>query len=484
MRLRSGPLALLTLPLLLAACTAPSTPSAPTVDAQNIKLHLSPLGGLSTQGIPSGLTPARTHLKVIVTTADGHLVTFKNGVYAPAGDGDTFLTLNAANNFSVDVLLPAKDYRFETILKDGTDESTTSNTLLGYNLSDATAVNAQHSNVRLTVHTVLNTDDTTLGFALPTDTVYTSDKLDLRLRAKSHALDNGDGGTDTFNVPLNDYSVGAYTATNGVVNAAKSSKLGTVVTAVGTTSDPSVTVTVPVTAWVQDEANAEHATLTTFNVSFTHPVVLNSISTDVTAPTATLTVNQELSPVTVSGTAEDQGGRVEAVRLFDGVELVASTAQDEQDAGAAPITFEDGSTTWQTAWTPAMGAHELTLIAEDSAGNETRQTQTFEVSFHDREAPVINQDSIYASGGLLSFTVTDNVGAVSGSVFRNGELIGTAQTSDNDNDPTSTNMFVFFNNESGVQPGDVLVISAYDAAQNVSEPVTYVVPGVEPEPLP
>ncbi|WP_309571484.1 hypothetical protein [Deinococcus sp.] len=337
----------------------------------------------------NGFSTAGAHLKVKVADSTGAAVTFNSGVYAPAGNGDAFLTLNAANSFGATILLPKGQYTFETIAKDGPSETNTTGTLLAYSKTALTNVEASTPNVRLTVHAVMNALESDLTFALPTTDVYTNDLLDLRLHVRSSTVN----GT-SFSVPTSDFSIGSYSATNGTLNTSTASKLGVSVLATGLSSDPSVTVTVPVTGWVRDGGN-ETASMQTQTITFTHSVISGVVSADVTAPTATVstsTANLNAN-VTVMGTASDDTA-VSAARLYDGTTLVASTDASEQDGSVSALSFPNGDMNWTASWTPTVaGDHTLTLIVNDAAGNETRVEQTVTVA-----AQMVGPEIVFNSG--------------------------------------------------------------------------------------
>jgi hypothetical protein len=487
------PFALLSLPLMMAACGQTSAPTASTgpLTTQAIRVHIGPSGKLAAQGLPTGpgFSVAQTHLKVKVVARDGSPVTFKAGVYAPGNDGDAFLILNAQNNFSQDVLLPAGEYTFETIAKDGTDEEASQGTLLAYSKSELTTLDAGHTNVQLTVHTVMNTKATALRFALPTGTVYTNDTVGLRLNVKTNSVPDGDGAA-SYSVPTSDFTVGAYTAINGTVNASTASKLGVSFTATGSLADRTTTVLVPVTGWIQD--GSESASLGTVTVTFQHDVAAGTVSADVTPPTATFNVASapvEIgNTVTLNGSAQDaDGGNISAARLYDGTTLIASTDNTEVNENVQLLTFPDGGTTWNANWTPSvLGSHGLTLVVDDAAGNEATAEQSASVMpavFRDTQAPTINIESIQfesGQGSAFFFVANDNVCVSSALVFMNGQVIGEGSSSDSceRHTPSTPRSFVApLNGQVILTPGDVVSIVAYDMAGNESAPVSYTIPG-------
>ncbi|GHF62184.1 hypothetical protein HNQ07_004360 [Deinococcus metalli] len=379
--------AALSIPMILASCGTAFTPAATASKGPLVSLRLNM--GLGAQGLPTGgFAVAGAHLKVKVADSAGQPVTFTDGVYAPAGNGDAFLTLNAANNFGATVLLPKGQYTFETISKDGPDEQNTTGTLLAYSKTALTTVDASTPNVRLSVHAVMDALNSDLTFALPTEDVYTNDTLDLRLHVRTSGVD----GT-SFTVPTSDFSVGNYSATNGTLNTSTASKLGVSVLATGLSSDPSVTVSVPVTGWVRD-GDAETASVQTQTVTFTHKVISGVVTIDVMPPSATvapLKANLNAN-VTVMGTAGDDRAVTEA-RLYDGTTLVASTDASEQGEAVSTLSFPDGEGNWTAQWTPmTAGDHTLTLIVNDAAGNETRVDQSVTVA-----AQVIGPEVVFNS---------------------------------------------------------------------------------------
>ncbi|MFC4639798.1 hypothetical protein [Deinococcus hohokamensis] len=365
-------LAFTSLALILASCGGPSTPNG---SSELVQLKIGRASAFASQGMPTGgFDPSSAFLKVKVADSKGQPVAFNNGVYAPNGQGDTFLTLNLQNNFGTTVLLPKGEYTFETIAKDGVNDQATTGTLLAYSKTNLTPVDASHNSVKLTVRTVMNTEATALNFKLPTDVVYTNDLLDLRLNVKTNSV-----GDQAYSVPTTDFSIGQYVATNGTLTSV-GSKLGVNVLATGTTADPRIAVTVPVTGLVQ--TGAEIAAEQTVNVTFEHAVNASTVTADVLAPTATLSTTAASlnSTATLTGTASDENGAVSQARLYDGTTLIASTDASEQNAEVKALTFPNGDSNWTASWTPTkVGEHELTFMTNDAAGNETQVTQAVTV---------------------------------------------------------------------------------------------------------
>ena len=335
-------LATLTLPLLLAACGSASTPGAPVAQSgELVSLTLnSGLNKITPQGLPStGGASAVTFIKVNVKDANGTPVTFDgSNVYKPGGT-QAFITLSSAAP-STKVLLPKGTYSFENVGK-----ATSNGTFLAYGQDNGLNLSAQDPSVNLTLHTLISAANSTLVSKLPTAYVNTTDKLDLRLAVKTPDA--------TLNVPLSDHTV---TYGNADATVLTSSKLGANVQITGTIGQSSVSVT----ATVQNQA-----------VTYTVPLSRTALGTDTTPPAVTFNAppSGTNTAMTLSGTASDNKA-ISDVRVFDGSVLIGSTNQDDVNAGAALISFS--GLTWSFNWTSGTSTPELTAVASDAAGNESR----------------------------------------------------------------------------------------------------------------
>jgi len=350
-------LAALTLPLLLAACGSASTPAS---SGELVSLTLNSgltapasTQGLTPQGLPStGTTSAVTYIKVNVKDATGKALTFDGSNVYKVGGPQTFITLSNTDP-TAKLLLPRGTYSFESIGK-----ANATGAFLAYGQDNAIDLSPKTPSVNLTLHTLISPANSTLISKLPTAYVNTTDRLDLRLAVKTP--------TATLDVPLSDYTV-TYSNTDATV--LNSSKLGANVQVVGTTGQTTATVDALVNGYVA--TGTETATVQSQKVTYQVPLSLTGLGTDATPPTVTLnpvaaSINTAL---TLSGTANDNKA-ISQVRVFDGSVLIGSTNADDVTAGAKLITF--AGTTWSFNWTSGSAAPELTVVASDAAGNESR----------------------------------------------------------------------------------------------------------------
>ncbi|MFC4639263.1 hypothetical protein ACFO0D_13055, partial [Deinococcus hohokamensis] len=148
--------------------------------------------------------------------------------------------------------------------------------------------------------------------------------------------------------------------------------------------------------------------------TFEHAVNASTVTADVLAPTATMnaTMASLNSGATVTGTASDENGAVSQARLYDGTTLIASSDAAEQSAAVSALSFTNGGVNWSAGWMPTTaGAHELTFIASDAAGNETKVEQTVTVSAATTTSIQANAYDypayVLAPGETRRFTYTD-----------------------------------------------------------------------------
>ncbi|WP_295822205.1 hypothetical protein [uncultured Deinococcus sp.] len=300
----------------------------------------------------------------------GNRVNFNGTTYAPTATDDTTdgVTLSGKTSFKGTVRLPEGDYRFETILRDGINTTLSTGLMLAYGNVQATVMDK--SNVQLKVQAVADVTGLTLDTPLPVGTVYTNDALNLTLRVRTAT---GDA------VPTSDYSVGTYTVSGAQVDGGAGSALGIRVRALGSDAQPNVNVSVPVKVLVQD-GGTETARWKTVQVAYTHAVASGTLGLDVTEPmglvtTTSLTLGE---PGELVGRAEDDVA-VGAARLYDGMTLIASTVEAEVGPDVTQLTFD--GTAWSTPSRLEMpGAHTVTLVVQDTSGNESRSTQTVTVT--------------------------------------------------------------------------------------------------------
>ena len=365
--------AALTLPLLLAACGSASTPVANTPTAStpvatsgdlvsltlNSGLTTVTPQGLKTQGLPTnGTASAVTYIKVKVKDANGNPVTFSGSNVYKVGGTQTFITMSNTDP-TAKLLLPRGTYSFENIGKE-----TAAGQFLAYGQDNAIDLSPKNPSVNLTLRTLINAANSTLVSKLPTTYVNTTDKLDLRLAVKTPAA--------TLDVPLSDYTVTYGNADATVLN---SSKLGANVQVVGTTGQTTATVEATVNGYVA--TGAETATVQNQKVTYTVPLSVTGLITDAAPPTVTLNrvAASTNTAMTISGTANDNKA-ISQVRVFDGSVLIGSTNADDVTAGATLITFS--GTSWSFNWTSRSVAPDLTIVASDAAGNESRAATDYD----------------------------------------------------------------------------------------------------------
>ncbi|GGL10863.1 Ig-like domain-containing protein [Deinococcus radiotolerans] len=361
-------LALTALTAALASC---GTSTAPV--AQLVKVDVAaPMGtlsgvqqGLSAQGF-TGDAPTR-HYDVTVRDSKGKVVAFNGTTYDPTGAGTTTLTLNDANQFKQTLLLPAGQYTFENKVKDDAN-----NVLLGYGPGSENpgTVDAASTLIRLKSHAVLDPANTTLAPSMTLNELYTDTKFNLSLNLKTATF-----GAAMATVPTSDISAVTYTlgnVTDGVLNGA-GSKVGVNVTSRGTDTDSELNVTASFSAWVQDSGR-DTASYQPVSIAFAKQIQTNVMTTDTVMPTLSLnaaapTVN---TTATLAGTVGDDV-MVQGVRVYVDGNLVAS--MDPSDNVAAVTGDSNGG--WSAPWlVGAAGTYAVTVIAEDSSGNETRVDQS------------------------------------------------------------------------------------------------------------
>lgn len=383
LNLRHSVFAALSLPLLLAACgTSASTPIASAASLVKLSVRASAeTGALKTQSfrtlglptLPTGAVPTLA-FSVKVRDAQGRLMVFKNGAYDPTGTGVTSLTLNSVNSFAQVVLLPAGSYTFENVAKDDVQGD------LMYAYGPATenqaTVSGESGTVALKYHAVFNPAMSKLDFGSSVAQLFTNNTFNLNLVAQTAAHVAGQSDVQA-NVPTSDLGAVSYALgapTDGTLNGA-GSKLGVNVTARGTDTRPVVAVTASFSAWIRS-TDGLSASFVPTTLSFSHAVVTNTVRVDTVAPVATV---NPVAPgavinlgTAVSGSATDDV-QVSKIQLFDNQTLVASL--DAAD-GVTRIN-SDANGSWNTTWFPAsVGSHDLTVVATDSSGNESRSTVT------------------------------------------------------------------------------------------------------------
>jgi len=164
---------------------------------------------------------------------------------------------------------------------------------------------------------------------------------------------------------------------------------------------------------VARDASGKQATATTVNVIVANDFVAPTVA--LYSPDAASTVK---GTVVVAASAWDNVGIVSVEFLLDGVPLGAADL-------AAPYQVS-----WPTV-TAANGAHMLTAVARDGAGNQTTATSISVTVANDITPPAVAMTSPAASSNLtgtvtVAATASDDVGVVSVAFLLDGLPLGAA----------------------------------------------------------
>ncbi|THF84365.1 hypothetical protein E7T09_20385 [Deinococcus sp. KSM4-11] len=367
--------ALTALTALLAAC---QQTTAPHPQAALVKVNLSAATLRQTQGMHAlGFTSdvPNAHYDVTIRDNAGHIVAFNGTTFDPTGNGATTLTLGQANEFTQTLLLPKGTYSFETKVKD----DATSAVLLGYGPSteNQASVDATGSVIRLKSHAVFQGASSALAPAMNLAELYTDSTFNLSLNLKTAPVQGLSATVPTSDIGPVTYSLG--NSTDGVLNGA-GSKIGVNVTARGTASDAELNVTANFSAWVYngatDTASVQPVSLSFAKTIQTNMMTIDTVMPSVTfAPVGTAYTNQA---TLLTGRVTDDV-QVQNLRVYVDGNLVASTDSAEQVPGVAPV-ITDGTGAWTAPWGATnVGTADVTVIGEDSSGNETRLSQSVTV---------------------------------------------------------------------------------------------------------
>src|SRR5262249_38277483 len=172
-----------------------------------------------------------------------------------------------------------------------------------------------------------------------------------------------------------------------------------------------------------------------------------------TAPANNATVSGSIS---VSANASDNVGVAGVQFLLDGVNL------------GAEDTTSPYSITWSTG-TASNGAHQLTAVARDAAGNQTISTVvSVTVSNVDTTPPTVSltapADNATVGGTVsVSATASDNVGVVGIQFLLDGNALG--------NEDTTSPYSVNWDTLTATNSTHTLTARARDAAGNVTTSV-------------
>ncbi|WP_295822837.1 hypothetical protein [uncultured Deinococcus sp.] len=368
--------AFVALTALLAAC---QQTAAPRSHAALVPVNLSATAlpqpqGMRALGFTSDVPGA--HYDVIIRDSTGHVMTFTGTTFDPTGTGSGVLTLNQANEFRQTLLLPKGNYSFETKVKD----DATGAVLLGYGPSteNQAAVDAAGSVIRLKTHAVFQGASSSLAPSLNLMELYTDSTFNLSLNLKTAPVQGVSATVPTSDIGPVTYTLG--NSTDGVLNGA-GSKIGVNVTARGTASDAELNVIASFNAWVFDGAT-DTARFQPVSVSFAKAIQTNMMTIDTMVP------NLTFSPVSaahtnqvtlLSGTLTDDV-QVQNLRVYVDGNLTASTAAEDHGPSVATI-LTDALGGWTAPWgATKTGTADVTVIGEDSSGNETRLSQSVTVT--------------------------------------------------------------------------------------------------------
>ena len=356
-------LAYLSVPLLLAACSAPSTPQGNTTTLRSVTVNAAGIAAFRPQGI-TGTTPA-LDMSVRVRSSNGLEVHFAgNGTtYDPTGNGTTVITLDSDNGYTRDLLLPEGNYSFEIAGLDAASGTT----LLTYGPgSENTAtVDATGATIRLKAHSVLDPVVSTLETAMNMPTLYTDTRFTLNLRLKTASVNGTAGAVPTSDISAVTYSVGA--ASDGDLTL-PGSKLGVQVTSRGTDLDSELNVAAKFSAWVR-VAGTDTAAYSPVQINFAKQIQMNTVTVDMTMPTVTFQAPADISPTqagVLKGTATDDN-MISSIQVYDDVTLIASTDANDNVA----LVTTDASGAWSAPWSSTeLGEHKLSVVVNDDSGNE------------------------------------------------------------------------------------------------------------------
>ncbi|HRP46187.1 MAG TPA: DUF1565 domain-containing protein [Trueperaceae bacterium] len=365
-------LALLSMAMLLAACTQPQptvvTPGgfvrlSVTLDTGNAASdELSPAG---LPFDPSNGTINLREVRVRVLDRSGDAVAFRldGSAYTADPSGlEAVIELTTASS-SATVLLPAagNPYTFESV------SFSTSDNAIGYDRR------SQHVNVNGTVAIRLKSvlGAATLTPRFPTHYATPGMELDLMLFVAAN-------GHPDLQVPIGDFET-AYDTVSGGTQLSESNR-GIRIKAASACTDVGVTGAV---TGVRETSGSFNTNETSPIAPFTLecvPASVGSLAVDVQPPTVEVL---GFNPTTgrIEGVADDNVAIVK-VQIYDGPELVASTDDSEVSIGAALIIFQAGTGSFHADLTPTPDSNRsFQAIALDASGNEGRSAETQNLSF-------------------------------------------------------------------------------------------------------
>ena len=335
-----------TLAMFLSACGS-SQPKLPSNNnTHEITLSIPALGnGITPQGIPfdDEDNPVVQHVKVDIINTGGTVQTSLS--LSPSSPSKTIEILQGTYIFK------AK----------GFDQNSSTKTWLAYG-ETSQGITAE-TTVSLPLFSLI--DSALLSPSAPISEIIPGQSLDLILSVVTPLF--------TANVPLANFEVD-YSTPDGSIKT--SSKRGVRFDVSSTPSSDVFNATTTVTGWqIVDGSAIANGNVTG---SFSRPFAGGSSSgngtfiTDLEQPT--LSVNTVANanagtPITLSGSADDNMG-LDRIQIYDGVVLIASShSEDNQDPTVSNIGFTDLN--WSTIWIPDNAqTYNLTVTAIDSSGNQ------------------------------------------------------------------------------------------------------------------
>ncbi|WP_420595262.1 RCC1 domain-containing protein [Deinococcus sp.] len=362
--------AALTLPMLLAACGNASVPAPTPASGDSLDITLTaPFPAAAPQGLPTDASGASTVKTITVKVKNGlgQVVTFNGQNVYQAGGSQSTLTLSSSAP-SLAVRLPRGSYTFENVGK------SSGGTFLAYGTNPGIDLTqSANTTINLALHALASEAKTTFSDKMNWTSVVPQDILDLRLNVL-----NVDGTL----VPTTDYETPTYqvvdsggNAINGVATVLSgSSKLGARVQVIGPLSTNDLYVKATTKAWLV--TGTDTAALGSLSKIFRIPFDKTTVQVDVQAPKVTF--NGILPRVTagqtvaLSGNASDDSGNIQAIRVYNGSQLIGSTEGTEYgQSGVGEIGYTGSA--WTLRWTPgSSGTPDITVIAADKSGNEGR----------------------------------------------------------------------------------------------------------------
>ena len=365
--------AALTLPMLLAACGNATVPAPTPASGDSLDITLTaPFPAAAPQGLPTDASGASTVKTITVRVKNGlgQVVTFNGQNVYQAGGSQSTLTLSSSAP-SLAVRLPRGSYTFENVGK------SSGGTFLAYGTNPGIDLTqSANTTINLALHALASEAKTTFSDKMNWTSVVPQDILDLRLNVL-----NVDGTL----VPTTDYETPTYqvvdsggNAINGVATVLSgSSKLGARVQVIGPLSTNDLYVKATTKAWLV--TGTDIAALGSLSKIFRIPFDKTTVQVDVQAPKVTF--NGILPRVTagqtvaLSGNASDDSGNIQAIRVYNGSQLIGSTEGTEYgQSGVGEIGYTGSA--WTLRWTPgSSGTPDIVVIAADKSGNEGRAVQ-------------------------------------------------------------------------------------------------------------